>query len=313
MSLGAGLRVRGLGKDYGARTAVGAIDLHVPPGACFGLLGPNGAGKSTTIGMICGVIPPSRGRVEIAGEDLAAAPLAARTRLGYVPQELALYEELSARDNLRYFGALYGLRGAELAARIEGALALAGLAERAREPIRRFSGGMQRRLNIAAAVLHRPALLVLDEPTVGVDPHSRAHLFDTIRALHAGGTTIVYTSHYLDEVEALCDRVAILDRGAIVALGTPDELARAHAEPAIELELDGAPAAIAAAAAAAAAHAEVVRDGPATLRARPRGALAPLVAALAAAGATIARIEARRAGLETAFLALTGRALRDES
>jgi ABC-2 type transport system ATP-binding protein len=223
------LSLRGVGKDYGDRVAVGSVDLDVAPGELFGLLGPNGAGKTTTIGIACGVITPSRGRVEIAGTDLARAPRAAKARLGYVPQELALYGELTALQNLRYFGALYGLARATLAERIAWALELVGLADRARDRVAHFSGGMQRRLNLAAGLLHRPALLVLDEPTAGVDPQSRARLLDTIRALRASGTAVLYTSHLLDEVEALCDRVAILDRGSIVAIGTPHELARIHA------------------------------------------------------------------------------------
>ncbi|MBA3539463.1 MAG: ABC transporter ATP-binding protein, partial [Deltaproteobacteria bacterium] len=223
------LSIRGLGKDYGDRTAVVAIDLDVGRGECLGLLGPNGAGKTTTISMICGVTTPTRGRVVIAGHDLITAARDAKARLGLVPQDLALYEELSATQNLRYFGALYGLRGARLAERIGWALEVVGLRDRAGDPVRRYSGGMKRRLNLAVGLLHRPEVLVLDEPTVGVDPQSRNHIFETVRALHAEGMTVVYTSHYMEEVEALCDRVAIIDGGAIVATGTIRELVAAHA------------------------------------------------------------------------------------
>ncbi len=249
------LSLQGVGKDYGRRVAVAALDLEVAPGEMLGLLGPNGAGKTTTISMTCGVLPPSRGRIAISGIDLRGAPRAARAKLGYVPQDLALYGDLSATQNLRYFGALYGLGGALLDQRIAWALELVRLADRASDRVKEFSGGMQRRLNLAASLLHRPELLVLDEPTVGVDPQSRAHLFDTLRALHAEGMAIVYTSHYLEEVEALCQRVAVIDHGKLIANGTPDELARAHAGT------------------------EVTKSS----------------------------------GLETAFLALTGRALRDAS
>ena len=223
------LSLRGLGKDYGGRVAVSALDLEVAAGEFFGLLGPNGAGKTTTIAMACGVLQPSRGRIAIAGLDLRADPRGAKVKLGYVPQELALYGDLSAVQNLRYFGALYGLGGPTLDDRITSALELVRLADRAHDRVSTFSGGMQRRLNLAVGLLHRPELLFLDEPTAGVDPQSRAHLFDTMRALHAAGTAIVYTSHYLEEVEQLCQRVAILDHGSIIATGTPDELARAHA------------------------------------------------------------------------------------
>jgi ABC-2 type transport system ATP-binding protein len=223
------LSLRGVGKDYGRRVAVAAIDLEVGAGELVGLLGPNGAGKTTTIAMACGALTPSRGRIAIAGIDLRTSPRAARARLGYVPQELALYGELSLLQNLRYFGALYGLRGAALERRIAWALELVALADRAGDRVKELSGGMQRRLNLAASLLHRPELLILDEPTAGVDPQSRAHLFETLRALHADGMAMVYTSHHLEEVELLCQRVAILDHGALLAVGTPAELARAHA------------------------------------------------------------------------------------
>jgi ABC-2 type transport system ATP-binding protein len=223
------LSLRGLGKNYGERVAVGSIDLEVDAGELFGLLGPNGAGKTTTIAMACGVLRPSRGRIAIAGIDLHAEPRAAKVKLGYVPQDLALYSELSADQNLRYFGALYGLGGATLDDRIAWALELVRLGDRARDRVKTFSGGMRRRLNLAASLLHRPELLILDEPTAGVDPQSRAHLFDTLRALHAAGTAVVYTSHYLEEVEQLCQRVAILDHGSIIAIGSPEELSRRHA------------------------------------------------------------------------------------
>ena len=223
------LSLRGVGKDYGPRVAVAALDLEVAPGELLGLLGPNGAGKTTTIEMACGVLAASRGRISIGGVDLKTSPRVARGKLGYVPQELALYGELSAAQNLRYFGALYGLGGSMLDRRIDWALELVRLADRAADRVKEFSGGMQRRLNLAASLLHQPELLILDEPTAGVDPQSRAHLFETLRSLHASGMAIVYTTHYLEEVEALCQRVAIIDHGKLIAVGTPEELARDHA------------------------------------------------------------------------------------
>ena len=290
--------------------AVDDVTFTIEAGETYGLLGPNGAGKTTTISMIAGVITPTRGRVEIDGLDLAAQPRAARARLGLVPQDLAIYEELTAQENLRYVGALYGLRGEALATQLAWALAAVGLGERAREPVRRFSGGMKRRLNLAMGLLHRPPLVILDEPTVGVDPQSRNHIFETVRRLHRDGMTIVYTSHYMEEVEALCDRVAIIDGGRVVALGPIAELVAAHAGDGVELELTGDADVLARAATAAAAHGAVHRDGR-IVRVVPAAGLAPVIAALEGAGATIARIESRQANLETAFLALTGRALRD--
>jgi ABC-2 type transport system ATP-binding protein len=304
------LSLRGLGKDYGPRTAVGAIDLDVARGECLGLLGPNGAGKTTTISMACGVLTPSRGTVTVGGADLARQPRVAKAKLGLVPQDLALYEELSALQNLRYFGALYRLAGAALVARIDWALGVVGLRDRAAEPIKHYSGGMKRRLNLAAGLLHEPELLFLDEPTVGVDPQSRNHIFETVRQLGAGGMTIVYTSHYMEEVEALCDRVAIVDAGAVVALGKISDLVAQHAGRGIEVELAGATELVDAAERAAAGHGSVARDG-SLLRIVPTAGLGPLLAAIEATGATVARLESRQANLETAFLALTGRGLRD--
>ena len=306
------LRLRGVGKDYGSRVAVCALDLDVARGECFALLGPNGAGKTTTISMAAGVVAPSRGRIEIAGVDLAVDPFAARARLGLVPQELAIYDDLSAIQNLRYFGALYGLRGTALAERCAWALDVVGLRERAGELVKRYSGGMKRRLNIAAGLVHRPDVLFLDEPTVGVDPQSRNHIFTTVRALRDAGTTVVYTSHYMEEVEALCDRVAIIDAGAIVATGTVRELIAAHDRDEVAIELAGSPAAIAAAVTAAQAVRGLHCDGR-TLRVARSPGLAPLIAAIEQAGATIARIESASATLETVFLSLTGHALRDAS
>ena len=297
------LELRGLGKDYGTRTAVKALELSVARGEVLGLLGPNGAGKTTTISMACGVVTPTRGTVTIGGKPLAEA----KQLLGLVPQDLALFEELSADQNLRYFGALYGLRGGELATRVGWALEVVGLVDRARDVVKTYSGGMKRRLNIAAGLVHKPELLVLDEPTVGVDPQSRNHIFETVRALHAKGMTVIYTSHYMDEVEALCERVAIMDAGEIRALGTIAELIAKHAGKGVELELAGN---VDAAEAAARAYGEVERKG-SVVRVVPSGPLSAVIAAVEGAGATIARVESRQANLETAFLAVTGRALRD--
>ena len=302
------LTLRGLGKDYGTRTAVASLDLETRPGEIFGLLGPNGAGKTTTISMACGVVTPTRGTVEIGGVALATSPRQAKQQLGLVPQDLALYEELSALQNLRYFGALYGLRGEVLAERIAWALGVVGLAERAGDLVKAYSGGMKRRLNLAAGILHRPALLVLDEPTVGVDPQSRNHIFETVKRLRGEGATIIYTSHYMEEVEALCDRVAIMDGGKIVALGTIAELIGAHGDKGIQVEVTGD---VDAAMAAVAAHATVERAG-SRLTLVPHGPLAPVIAAIEGAGAGIARVESRQATLEAAFLTMTGRGLRDE-
>jgi ABC-2 type transport system ATP-binding protein len=305
MSTNAVLELEGLGKDFGERRAVDAIDLEVRRGEIFGLLGPNGAGKTTTISMACGVVPPSRGRAVVAGVDMVADPYGAKRGIGLVPQDLALYEELTPRQNLRFFGELYGLRAGELSSRVDWALGIAQLGDRADDVVKQFSGGMKRRLNLAAGVLHKPTLLVLDEPTVGVDPQSRRHIFESIRALREKDMTILYTSHYMEEVEELCDRVAIMDAGKLVACGTLDELTRAHSSG-VEVEVEGETAVLDAAAAAAGG----TRAG-GTITIEPKDTWAPLITAIEGAGAKITRIGSRRANLETVFLALTGRGLRD--
>jgi ABC-2 type transport system ATP-binding protein len=307
---GAAVSLRGLSKRYGARLAVAAVDLDIPRGQILGLLGPNGAGKTTTISMMCGVVTPTAGTVIVDGVDLARDPLRAKAQLGLVPQELALYAELDPVQNLEYFGALHRLRGAELRERIDWALGLAGLRDRARDVTGTFSGGMKRRLNLAAGVLHRPQVLVLDEPSVGVDPQSRNHIFETVRALARDGMTIVYTSHYMEEVEQLCDRIAIMDGGAIVAIGALQELIAAHARGGLELELGGA---LDEAARAAAAITAISRspERPEVLRCEPPAQLAPLLAAIEGAGAHVVRIDSHTSNLEAVFLRLTGKALRD--
>jgi ABC-2 type transport system ATP-binding protein len=303
------LETRGLGKDYGALTALVGLDLEVAEGELFGLLGPNGAGKTTAISLIAGVVTPSRGTARIAGHDVRTDAFAARAALGLVPQEVALYEELTPRQNLRFFGGLHGLRGRELEARVDWAVEVAGLIDRAGDRVAGFSGGMKRRLNLVAGLLHRPRLVVLDEPTVGVDPHSRNFLFQAIRGLVAEhGMTVLYTSHYMEEVEALCPRVAILDHGRLIAEGPVAELVARHGGATLEVEFAG-PAE--AARAALAAHGEVAlaAAGRATLRGEvPLGVL---VRGLEQVGVEVLAARVERPSLETVFLGLTGHSLRD--
>ena len=300
------LELTGLAKTYGERDAVKGLDLTVTRGEIFGLLGPNGAGKTTTISMACGVVPPTRGSIRIAGHDLATDGAAARRAIGLVPQELAVYEELTPRQNLVFFGELYGLRDAALGKAVDAALGVSELGERADDLVKNLSGGMKRRLNLAAGLVHEPKLLVCDEPTVGVDPQSRRHIFDSIRALRDRGTTIIYTSHYMEEVEELCDRIAIMDAGAIIEEGTLGELRARHGGTGLEVELAGDDAVLDAAAAATGG----TREG-AVLRLDARDEWAPVIAAIEKTGARIRHIGSRRANLETVFLALTGRSLRD--
>jgi len=214
------LRVENLTKRYGQRVAVNAISFSIDQGETVGLLGPNGAGKTTAIAMISGISRPDGGEVSLGGISVTQNANALKRRVGLVPQDLALYDELSAWANLQLFGGLYGLTAAQLQPRAEAALSLVGLADRSKDRVKTFSGGMKRRLNIAAALLHDPDLILLDEPTVGVDPQSRNAIFDNLEELKRRGKTLLYTTHYMEEAERLCDRVLILDQGRILANDT---------------------------------------------------------------------------------------------
>ncbi|RMH04702.1 MAG: ABC transporter ATP-binding protein [Planctomycetota bacterium] len=231
------LEVEDLRFRYGSREAVAGVSFAVRPGEIFGFLGPNGAGKTTAISCVCGLLGGWQGAMRFGGEtfrpDLRAAD---RRRIGLVPQDLAVYEELSGRENLLFFGRLVGLAGAELTAAVERALELTGLGERADDRVGSYSGGMKRRLNLAAGDLHRPSLLILDEPTVGVDPQSRNHIFAALERLRDQGRTLLYTTHYMEEAERLCDRIAVLDRGRLIGLGAAAELAEQAGVPGADLE-----------------------------------------------------------------------------
>ena len=211
------LEVKGLHKRYGDLVAVQEVSFTVRPGEAVGLLGPNGAGKTTTVSMIAGLVAPDAGEVRIEGGVVRGETDPIKRKMGLVPQDLALHDLLSARDNLALFGALYGMRGAELKRAMDSALDLVGLADRAKDRVSAFSGGMKRRLNMAGALLHDPAILLLDEPTVGVDPQSRNAIFDNLEELKRRGKTLVYTTHYMEEAERLCDRIVIVDHGKVIA------------------------------------------------------------------------------------------------
>ncbi|MFC4601945.1 ABC transporter ATP-binding protein [Cohnella hongkongensis] len=217
---------KGVVKKYDTKVSVNHLNLEIAEGEIFGLLGPNGAGKSTTIHLLSGLLPSDAGEIALDGYSVAKRPLETKRRIGLVPQELAIYEQLSARENIAFFGRLYGLRGSLLKERVEEALSFAGLQEFAKDRPATFSGGMKRRLNIACAIVHRPKLIVMDEPTVGIDPQSRNHILESVKKLNAMGSTVIYTSHYMEEVEAISTRVGIMDQGKLVAHGTKEELIR---------------------------------------------------------------------------------------
>ena len=220
------LKLSGLSKKFDSRTAVDHISLEIHEGEIFGLLGPNGAGKSTTLNMVCSLLKPTSGSIEVFGMDAAKHMKQIKRRIGYIPQDLAIHGNLKAWENVELFTSLYGIRGKALRTVVDESLAFVGLLDRRSSYAKTFSGGMKRRLNIACAIGHKPDLMIFDEPTVGIDPQSRNFILEKIKEANQSGATVIYTSHYMEEVEAICTRIAIMDNGRIIATGTRDELAR---------------------------------------------------------------------------------------
>jgi ABC-2 type transport system ATP-binding protein len=308
------LACAGLSKRFGDVLAVQDVGFAIEPGEAYGLLGPNGAGKTTTISMLVGLLKPATGKVLVCGTDLAAEPMAAKAKIGYVPQEIALYPELTGRENLRFFGRLFGLPRRALAARIDEVLDLVGLSDRADGKLGAYSGGMKRRINIGAALLHRPEVLILDEPTVGVDPQSRKAILDGVERLVADGMALLYTSHYMEEVERVCDRVGIIDHGRIVAEGTRHELVTmVGSADTIELMLDGDVDGAFDKLQALEGVIEAVRTGAGSVRLLAEGGRYVLPAIITAVDgrATVIAVEVIEPDLEATFLHLTGSKLRD--
>jgi ABC-2 type transport system ATP-binding protein len=308
------LDCRDLRKRYKSVTAVDGVSFHIGRGETYGLLGPNGAGKTTTISMVCGLLERDGGSVTVAGRPMDIDATEAKSLIGYVPQDLAIYPDLSARENLRFFGRLQHLGGAALDARVAAILELTGLTERANDRTETYSGGMKRRLNIGIGLLHEPQLLVLDEPTVGVDPQSRNAILEAVDELRAGGMSILYTTHYMEEAERLCDRIGIIDAGRILAEGTRRELVAMVGQlDHVRLTASGS---LAAAATAIAALERVesasLADGAIEVTAHGARTLLPgIITAATDAGAIVNGVEVVEADLEAVFLHLTGRALRD--
>jgi len=308
------LGVTGLVKRYGDHTVVDGVSFHIEAGETYGLLGPNGAGKTTIISMVAGLIPADKGAIELVGSAMTPASTRVKRHIGLVPQELAIYPDLSAKENLLFFGRLQGLRGQDLKKRTSEVLDLIGLADRAGEQTKKFSGGMKRRLNIGIGLLHRPTLLILDEPTVGVDPQSRNSILESVEGLATEGMAVLYTTHYMEEAERLCDRIAIIDEGRIQAEGTRNQLVELTGGV-DRIDLGGSGNTSAAATALrqlpGVQHVDgggsgltlTVHNGP--------GLLAPIVAEAGRTGMTLTSVEIVRPDLESVFLHLTGKALRD--
>jgi ABC-2 type transport system ATP-binding protein len=307
------LRCQAVTKSFDDRLAVDGISFEVAPGEVYGLLGPNGAGKTTTIKMVCGLLQPDAGAITIDGRS-TQRDLSVRSRVGYVPQEVALYPDLTARENLEFLGRLYRLRGPALAERVSEALALTDLSDRRDDRVDSFSGGMKRRLNIAAGLLHHPSLLVLDEPTVGVDPQSRHAILERVEAFKDAGMALLYTTHYMEEAERVCDRVGIMDRGKLIAEGTRRELvARLGEKDRIDLTAEGNLDRLAQVSRAVpGVDQAAIADGRVHLLAEDgRKALPALIEAAGRSGVAITGVEVSEADLEAVFLHLTGTALRE--
>jgi ABC-2 type transport system ATP-binding protein len=308
------IQVRDLHKRFGDTHAVQGVTFDVQQGEIFSLLGPNGAGKTTTISILSCLLQPNQGDAFVLGHSVVREPMAVKATLGVVPQELALYEDLSARENLDFWGKMYGLRGAALRQQVDEVLQVIGLADRQRGAARKFSGGMKRRLNIGIALLNRPQVLILDEPTVGIDPQSRRSILDSVKEFNRQGTTVLYTTHYMEEAQELSDHIAIMDQGKLIALGTHEELVHIVGElDRLQLALNvPAEAVLEPWRAIAGVHKASAADGVVTLLVDDSNRVLPgLFEAAARAGARITSVEIQEPNLEAVFLHLTGRALRD--
>jgi ABC-2 type transport system ATP-binding protein len=308
------IEVKNLKKTFGDLQAVQGVSLSVDSGEIFSLLGPNGAGKSTTISMLSGLLAPTDGDAFIMGHSVTKEPEAAKASLGVVPQDIALYPDLSARENLIFWGKMYGLRGSALKSRVDEVLEIIGLTDRQKDHVNKFSGGMKRRVNIGAALLHKPAVIIMDEPTVGIDPQSRRHILDNVKELNTQGMTVLYTTHYMEEAAELSHHIAIMDMGKVIAYGTHNELVKLVGEETrIDLTLN--------------TEAEKVldawrgtqgvtgidaTDGRVTALVDDSNRVLPrLFDAASKANVRITSVDIQEPNLETVFLHLTGRALRD--
>ncbi|MCD9625544.1 ABC transporter ATP-binding protein [Rhabdothermincola salaria] len=311
------LRVEGLVRRFGDRVAVDGVSFAIAPGETYGLLGPNGAGKTTTISMVAGVLGTDAGTITVAGHTMGRGDRQAKAAIGLVPQDVALYPDLSATENLRFFGRLQGLDGRALDARITEVLDVVGLTDRAADRVDAYSGGMKRRANIAVGLLHRPRLLILDEPTVGVDPQSRNQILESIEVLGGEGLAVLYTTHYMEEAERLCDRVGIIDDGRLVAEGTRAQLVeRIGSRESITVQVlgDGASVAERCRLVTGVVAADLADATTVTVVAVDAAAvLSEVVEAVHDAGTSITGVEIDEPDLEDVFLQLTGKALRDRA
>jgi ABC-2 type transport system ATP-binding protein len=308
------IEVRNLKKSFGKLQAVQGVEFVAEKGEILSLLGPNGAGKSTTISMLSGLLAPDKGDAFIMGHSIRSAPQAAKASLGVVPQDIALYPDLSARENLVFWGKMYGLRGAALKSRVDEVLEIIGLSDRQKDAIGKFSGGMKRRVNIGAALLHKPQVVIMDEPTVGIDPQSRRHILDNVKELNRQGMTVLYTTHYMEEAAELSDHIAIMDKGKVIAYGTHDELIKlVNEQTRIDLTLNVEGLNILEAwKLVEGVNGIDSTDGVVAVLVSDSNLVLPrLFESAGKLGARIPSVDIQEPNLETVFLHLTGRALRD--
>ncbi len=314
MSNGTAIQIQNLTKNFGDHPAVQGISFAVQQGEIFSLLGPNGAGKSTTISMLAGLLAPTDGDASIMGHSIRTDAAAAKNALGVVPQDIALYSDLSARENLNFWGKMYGLRGATLKQRVDETLEIIGLTDRQKGRIDTFSGGMKRRVNIGVALLHKPQVVIMDEPTVGIDPQSRRHILDNVKQLNQQGMTVLYTTHYMEEAAELSRHIAIMDQGKVIANGTLDELHKLVGEQTrLELTINTQAESVIAAWQKIEGVSHVVDgNGKLTVLVNDSNIVLPrLIETATREGARVTSIEIHEPNLESVFLHLTGRALRD--
>ena len=308
------IEINDLYKDFGDVQAVRGVSLEIEAGSVFSLLGPNGAGKSTTISMISGLLHPTKGDAFVLGHSITKSPLKAKSNIGVVPQDIALYEDLTARENLSFWGSMYGLRGTELSQRVDAILDLTELTDRQKDKVEKYSGGMKRRLNIGVALLHKPRIVIMDEPTVGIDPQSRRKILDSVKALNKEGMTVLYTTHYMEEAQELSDKIAIMDQGEVIAQGAHEELVRIVGEldrielafsTSIEQQIDSWTA-------LPGVKSITPDTDKATLLVEDSDQVLPyLFEAAAKDHLRITSVTVHEPNLETVFLHLTGRALRE--
>lgn len=309
------LKVQNVTKKYDKKPIIQDISFHVHKGEAFGLLGPNGAGKSTLIGILCGLLPYDQGDIEVGGVSVRRNPMTIKKKIGVVPQDIALYPTMSAYDNLIFWGSMYGLKKIEARKRAVEVLEMVGLADRAKDRIETYSGGMKRRINIGAALMHNPELLIMDEPTVGIDPQSRNHILETVKKLNQAGMTIIYTSHYMEEVEYLCEKIAIIDNGELIVIGTKMEiLNRLAGGTVLNLKVEKATKQYMDALKTIPGVEKLVmiEEGNLDLMITDRQEVLGKVVSLSVAQKiSILSIHIQEPNLETLFLQLTGRSLRD--